>query len=77
MGSLQWSNHLIAAAVIKWLKPGCDLCKYVRKCPHIDVLARALVMLAKNLGIFPTVQLARKYLCTYWHPGFKALQLTI
>jgi hypothetical protein len=47
------------------LKPGCHLLKYVCKCAGIYTLARALVMLEENLGIFPTVELVRKYTRIY------------
>jgi hypothetical protein len=39
--------------------------KSARKCKRIYALARALVMIAKNLVIFPNVQLARKYARIY------------
>jgi hypothetical protein len=35
--------------------------KSARKCAHIYALATVLVMIAKDLVIFPNVQLARKY----------------
>jgi hypothetical protein len=44
-----------------FLNQGCHLPKYA----HIYVLARELVMYAYNLGIFPNVQLARKYVHIY------------
>jgi hypothetical protein len=39
--------------------------KYARIYALARALARALVMLANNLGIFPTVQLEHKYACIY------------
>jgi hypothetical protein len=39
--------------------------KSARKCARISVLARALVMIAKNLVIFPNIQLAGKYAHIY------------
>jgi hypothetical protein len=39
----------------------------MHKCVSIYALARALVMLALKLGIFPTAKLARKYAHIYAH----------
>jgi hypothetical protein len=58
------------------LKPEYHLHKYARKYKHIYTLTRALVILVKNLGIFPTVQQARKHVRIYAHiyaSGIQAL----
>jgi hypothetical protein len=60
----------------KSIKPECHLRKSALKCRHIYALARALVMIAKKLVIFPNVQLAHKYARIYvliYTSGIQAL----
>jgi hypothetical protein len=58
-------SKLLQVKSVDLIKPKPHLGKCMCKCDSIYALARALVMLAWNLVIFPNVQLELKYVCIY------------